>query len=632
MRNILFAPAACCLALLCIAGLAVASPAPAGAQADPLGATVHGDGVVFRLWAPYVKSVAVSVDGAAPVPMALEGGHDTPPDMIWTAHVAGAKIGDGYRYIIDNGAGQAKFVDPYAQEITGYDNSASSVIIDTTPLDDHFVMPPVNKLVIYEMHVGTFHPDAAGNYTFAGAAEKLAYLKSLGVNAVELMPIDANPPGRYRHPPTFDWGYDGLSLFAINPSYGTPADFKGFVRACHALGIAVIVDVVYNHMVRGNLLQDFRGVSSADYPDGIYFYGKVDPGPTPWGPRPNFDLPQVRSYIIDNALMWLKEYGVDGERWDSVDSIRAYQPAGGKAPVSLPGGQELLRQFNLARPPHKLAIAEDTWLYPQTSQSVESGGLGFDCQWNNTLSEALRQAISPSADSARSLAGVAKALALQLGDSAFHRVVYTEDHDTVGHPPWQIRFPASADPQDPASAKARRLSTLASAIVLTAPGVAMLFQGQEMLDPRAFDFGSATYVDWRLADENAAVVDTYRKLIALRLDRAGNTAGLTEENLDLFHVDSQTQTLAYRRYGAGGPGDDVIVIANFSSEPWPSLKIGFPRAGRWRIRLDTASALSPKNARVASEPAVVARQVPLAGMPCSATVSIGPYTALILSQ
>lgn len=629
MRFFLSVPFA--VACFCLGGafLAMANPASAGAQNNPLGATASSGGVVFRVWAPYAKSVSVSVNDGPAVPMALEGGHDTPPDMVWTARVAGANAGDRYRYLIDSGSGAQSFVDPYAEQLAGYDNTAQSIVVDPKPLDDGFRMAPMNKLVIYELHVGTFNPDSSGNYTFAGAAGKLDYLMALGVNAVEVMPIDLNSTG-YHDPPAFNWGYDGMHLFAINPSYGTPADFIAFVRACHEHGIAVIVDVVYNHLVRRNLLERFGGYSSASYPDGIYFTGPT-PGPTPWGPRPNFDSPQVRQYVLDNALHWFREYGVDGERWDSVDNIYAYTPAGAKEPVPLAGGRQLLTDFNHARPPHKLAIAEDLSLYPPTTESLAGGGMGFDCRWNNWLGDSLRAVVSAPSDSARDLNAIAKALDITAGDGPFRKVVYTENHDTVGHPPWQTRFPVSINPADPGSDKARRLSTLASAILLTAPGIPLLFQGQEMLDPRPFDFGNATYVNWKLAQDNSVIEGVYRELIALRLNKSGHTEGLTQDNFDLFHVDNQAKTLAYRRYGEGKPDGGVIVVANFSSRPIKSLKIGFPRAGKWQVRLDTAAALSAKGSP-SLRAAITAEPDPMEGLPCSGVASLAPYSALILSQ
>jgi 1,4-alpha-glucan branching enzyme len=620
-----------CLVVVSVCGLPCPARLLAYTPSDPMGATPHANSTVFRVWAPYAQSVGVRVNGGPPVPMVLEGGHTAPPDRIWTARIANARVGDRYQYVIDNGASTGAFVDPYAPELTGYDNSASSVIVDHAPVADHFEMPPANKLVIYEMHIGTFNADSSGKYTFSGAVGKLDYLQSLGVNAVEIMPIDLNPLSRSHNPQDYNWGYDGIDPFAINPSYGTPADFKGFVRACHSHGIAVIVDLVYNHLRGGNLLQRYGGFSSADYPDGAYFYGS-NLGWSPWGPRPDFDRPQVRAYIEDNALMWLTEYGVDGERWDSVDNIRSYVPSGARDQERLAGGEQLLREFNEARPAHKLSIAEDLSSYPQTTQDTRDGGLGFDSRWNGALEGALRQAVSASDDSDRNLTRVVNALDVQFGDSAFRKVVYTEDHDTVGHPPRQIRFAVASDPNDPGSVKAKQLSTLASAIVLTAPGIPMLFQGQEMLDPRPFDFGQATYMDWSLAQSHAGIVKMYHDLIALRLNRAGKTAGLTENRLDIFHMDDQIKTLAYLRYGDSKSGDDVVVVANFSGQALPALKVGFPHAGLWRVRLDTGSRKYDPGFPSIVEHAPIAHPGALDGMDYSGEVSIGPYSALILSQ
>jgi 1,4-alpha-glucan branching enzyme len=190
-------------------------------------------------------------------------------------------------------------------------------------------------MVIYEMHIGTF------NNTFAGAVEKLDYLKDLGVNAVEVLPITQNPLFSDHTPPDHDWGYDPVQLYAVKSKYGTPQEFKEFVKQCHQRQIAVIVDVVYNHLVENNLLKEFGGFTRPEIPGGVYLYGG-DRANTGFGPRPDYGRPQVRQYIIDNALQLLREYGVDGLRFDDTIDIRTFGPAR----VANNEGAELLREIN----------------------------------------------------------------------------------------------------------------------------------------------------------------------------------------------------------------------------------------------------------------------------------------------
>jgi 1,4-alpha-glucan branching enzyme len=178
-----------------------------------------------------------------------------------------------------------------------------------------------------------------------------------------------------------------------------------------------------------------------------------------------------------------------------------------------------------------------------------------------------------------------------MASDVFTRVVYTENHDQVGHPPGQNRLPTLIDINDHESVFAKKRSTLAAAIMLTSPGIPMIFQGQEMLETRDFGFRTPTPVDFnRAADPKfRGIVQMYRDLIALRRNLAGKTGGLTGQNLNVFHLDDGNKTLAYHRWEHGGAGDDVVVVANFSNVPLPTLNIGFPRGGQWHVRFNSGA-------------------------------------------
>ena len=242
-------------------------------------------------------AAGVRVNDAPAVPLAPEAGHTDPADTTWVGSVSGAHPGDTYLYEINRGGVVGKFDDPRAQRLTGFelpdgfglpgnDNKPRSVVVDPTGTMPAFAEPSANTIVIYELHVGTF----AG--TFKGVSDKLDYLRGLGINAVEVLPITQNPLFPDHTPPDHDWGYDPVQLFAIKTAYGTPADFVDFIRRCHQDGIAVIVDVVYNHLVGNNLLTGFGGFTLPQIPLGIYLYGG-DRADTGFGPRP--DLVDHRS-------------------------------------------------------------------------------------------------------------------------------------------------------------------------------------------------------------------------------------------------------------------------------------------------------------------------------------------------
>src|SRR5207244_4151650 len=196
-----------------------------------------------------------------------------------------------------------------------------------------------------------------------------------------------------------------------------------------------------------------------------------------------------------------------------------------------------------------------------------------------TMVNVLRDVMTKVNDADRDLGAVKGALEKEMASDVFTRVIYTENHDQVGHPPGQSRLPALIDINDNASIFAKKRSTLAAAVMLTSPGIPMIFQGQEMLETRSFGFRTLTPVDFnRAADPKfRGIVQMYRDLIALRRNLAGKTGGLTGQNLNVFHLDDGNKTLAYHRWENGGAGDDVVVVANFSNVPLPGLNIGFPR-------------------------------------------------------
>src|SRR5215831_13400026 len=277
--------------------------------------------------------------------------------------------------------------------------------------------------------------------------------------------------------------------FAVKAKYGTPQEFKEFVKQCHKRQIAVIVDVVYNHLVDNNLPKGFGGFTTSEIPGGIFLYGG-DRANTGFGPRPDYGRPQVRQYIIDNALQLLREYGVDGLRFDDTIDIHTFGPAR----AANTEGAELLREINSSyrntdpKQPGKITIAEDLQSSADVTLQTGPTGLEFNSQWDDTMVNVMRDVVTEVNDSDRNLSAVRDALQKKMASDVFSRVVYTENHDQVGHPPGQSRLPTLIDINDHESVFAKKRSTLAAAIMLTSPGIPMIFQGQEMLETRDFGF------------------------------------------------------------------------------------------------------------------------------------------------
>ena len=614
---------------------------PWPSTADPLGATPHNDGTTtFRVWAPFVDAVAVKINGGVPVPLAKEAGHPDAADTTWASTVPGARAGDKYRYAIERGGVTLEFNDPRAQQLTGFDppdgfgiagndDKPQSVIVDPSFNISAFTEPKFNAMVIYEMHIGTF------NQTFARAVDKLDYLKALGINAVELLPVTQNPLFPDHNPPDHDWGYDPVQLFAIKSRYGTPQDFKEFIRQCHRRQIAVIVDVVYNHLVENNLLRGFGGFTTPDIPGGIYLYGG-DRARAGFGPRPDYGRPQVRQYIIDNALLLLRDYGADGLRFDDTIDIRTF----GQARAVNNEGVELLQDVNSAyrnsdpRQPGKITIAEDLQSSSNVTLQTTPIGLEFNSQWDDMMVNVMRDVVTRINDSDRNLGAVRDTLQKKMASDVFTRVVYTENHDQVGHPSGQSCLPAMIDVNDHESVYAKKRSTLAAAIMLTSPGIPMIFQGQEMLETRDFGFATPTAVDFTRATDPKfkGIVQMYHDLIALRRNVAGQTGGLTGQSLNVFHLDDSNKTLAYHRWENGGAGDDVVVVANFSNVPLSALSLGFPRGGLWHVRFNSGAAVYDPSFQNGDSLDTIANPGGKDGLNFNANVGVGPYSVVILSQ
>ena len=598
-----------------------------------MGAILHDSGVAFRVWAPHADAVSVvgsfndwSSDSH---PMAKEG------DGYWYADIASAAAGDEYRYRIVNGDKQLLRIDPYARQVT---NSVGNAVVYDPDFDwegDDFHLPAVNELVIYEMHLGTFHDKEDGKSDkFEEALQKLGHLQRLGVNVMEVMPL-AEFAGES------SWGYNPACVFAVETDYGGPAGFKRFVKAVHGSGLGVIVDVVYNHFGPGDLdLWQFDGWSENGL-GGIYFYNDWH-AETPWGStRPDYGRKEVRQFIRDNALMWLEEYHVDGLRFDSTPWI--YNVRGsGDAGCDLPDGWSLAQWINREvreQYPGRITIAEDLHNDDRLTKPVDQGGAGFTAQWDARFVHPVRAAVVATNDEQRSLDGVRGSLESRFNGDPFQRVIYSESHDEVAN--GKARVASEIDPHDPDSWAAQKRTTLAAALVFTAPGIPMLFQGQEFLEDGWFQ--DSVPLDWHKSEEFSGLVRMYRDLIHLRLNRSGCRRGLSGSGLNTFHQNQADNVIAYHRWHQGGPGDDVVVVVNLSHLAHENYKLGFPSPGTWRLRLNSDwNGYSRAFGNQACADVVAGAErtdeshgtsaVGQDGFPAAGTIAIGPYSVLVLSQ
>lgn len=587
-----------------------------------MGAILHKKGVAFRVWAPNAEQVYVT--GTFNDWSETKLSHEA--DGYWATNITKAKVGDEYKYIIVNGEQKLSRVDPYARKVTN--SVGNGIIYDPFAFewgDDDFQMPAWNELVIYELHIGTFNDEPGGSPgDFKSAIKRLAYLSDLGINAVEVMPPMEFPGG-------FSWGYNPAYLFAIESDYGGPDAFKAFVKAAHAHGIAVILDVVYNHLGPSDLgLWQFDGWSENGH-GGIYFYNDWR-SETPWGAtRPDYGRGAVRQYLRDNALAWLEEYRVDGLRWDMTAYIRNIFANNNDPSSDLAEGWELFQWINdeiNTYAPEKISIAEDLQSNPWLTKDTGAGGAGFDAQWAADFVHPVRQAMIVTEDAQRDIQAVGNAIGHRYNDDAFERVIYTESHDEVAN--GRARLPEDIHPGSADSWYAKKRSTLGAALVFTAPGIPMIFQGQEFLEDEWFR--DQNPIDWSKRERFAGILELYRDLIGLRRNKDGLTAGLTGHNTHVYHLNDEAKVLAFHRWAEGGAGDSVVIIANLANHPYTDYTLGFPLGGVWQVRFNSDSQKYDPDFANQGSVEVLADEGEGDDLPFKGNIDLSPYSVLILAQ
>ncbi len=433
----------------------------------PVGANVHGtDAVHFRVWAPASKHVEVIYGEDEDLTASSRVALKAEDDGYWSATVADARAGMHYRYQLDSGT----YPDPASRFQPAGPHGASRIIdpgrFEWT--DQEWKGASRDGQVIYEMHIGTFTADG----TWAAATEQLPYLAGLGVTMLEVMPV-ADFPGRY------GWGYDGVNLFAPTRLYGEPDDFRRFVDRAHALGLAVILDVVYNHLgPDGNYLRQFSP---------HYFATRHT---TEWGEALNFDdecNAPVRELFIANAGYWIEEFHCDGLRLDATQQILDDSKEHILAAIT--------RRVNeAARWRGVYVVGENEVQHSILIRPRESGGYGLDALWNDDFHHTAVVAMTGRREayytdyqgSPQEFLSALKwgflfqgqrykwqkarrgSPCLDMEPSNF--VNFLQNHDQIANSLWGRRVHTLAS-----AAKFRALT----ALLLLGPGTPMLFQGQE---------------------------------------------------------------------------------------------------------------------------------------------------------
>jgi maltooligosyltrehalose trehalohydrolase len=557
----------------------------------------------FLVWAPLAEKVEVRLvnpgEELVPLTRTAEG--------YFQGTIPGVKPGSLYFYRLN---GEKDRPDPASRFQPQGVHGPSQVTDPYFSWEDHcWVGLALQDYVIYELHVGAFSPEG----TFAGIIPRLDELRELGVTALEIMPVAQFPGSR-------NWGYDGVFPFAVQNSYGGPGGLKKLVNACHQKGLAVILDVVYNHLgPEGNYLWDY----------GHYF---TDRFCTPWGEAINFDGPQseeVRRFFIENALYWVREFHLDALRLDSVDRIvdQSARPFLGELARTV---QE--EAGRLGRRVH--LMAESDLNDPRFVRPRELGGLGLDVHWNDDFHHALHRLLTGEEDGYYQdfgqVAHLAKAFRegfVQTGDYSLYRrrrrgaacgdlearrfLVFAQNHDQVGNRLLGERlgslvsFPALK---------------LAAGVVLLSPFLPLLFMGEEYgetatfqyfvsfqdpdlveavrrgrrlefsgfrwkidpPDPQAEETFQNSRLNWELREEghHRALLGFYRELIRLRRELPA-LAHLSKESMEVLSLE-KPKLLLVRRWHEG---DELAAIFHFGRDA-AKARVPLPQ-GRWRKILDS---------------------------------------------
>jgi maltooligosyltrehalose trehalohydrolase len=574
------------------------------ARDETLGGVLVGENACsFLVWAPRARSVEVRIvePRERAVPMQVAGcGY-------FHAVVEGISAGARYRYRLN---GENERPDPASRYQPRGVHGPSQITDSSFKWNDsRWRGIPLEKYVFYELHVGTFTPEG----TFDAIVPRLAALKDLGVTAIELMPVAQFPGER-------NWGYDGVYPYAVQASYGGPLGLKRLVDACHQHGIAVTLDVVYNHLgPEGNYLADF-----AQYFTDLY--------KTPWGQAINFDdaeSDEVRRYFTDNALQWVTDYHVDALRLDAIHAIVD------------PSARTFLEELSSAVHAKAKELGRDVYLIPEDNRndtrvvkSPEVGGWGFDSVWNDDFHHSLHVLLTGERDAyyqdfsgVGDLAGAYREAFVYSGQYSKYRrkrygisskriparrfVVFSQNHDQVGN--------RSVGDRPSQSLSFEQLK-LAAGTVLLSPYIPLLFMGEEYAETAPFqyfvshgdpalieavregrkkefaEFGwvgdipdpqsEATFLgcklNWNLHAEGQHRVlwNFYQELLRLRRDIPA-LANLDKDAMEVTPFTDQ-KVLLVRRWDASG---QVLIVHSFDRIP-ASVNLPVP-AGKWHAVLDS---------------------------------------------
>ena len=573
----------------------------------PLGASPTGTGTAFKVWAPTRTSTHVrgAFNGwSTGNPMDKVGEH-------FITHVPGAGSRDQYKYFFNNSHWNT---DARGRGINATDNY-NAYIEDPFGYEwqvEDFDVPEFEEMVIYQLHVGTFagRNDPYGTAPFPSryvdVAARATHLAELGINAVMLNPINEFPGDHSA-------GYNPISNWAPEWIYGTPDDLKTMVDALHQEGIAVLLDIVWNHFSFDDNFMWFY--------DGSQTYFDDPAVETPWGSQADFDNENVRDYYAHSAHYWLEEFKMDGFRMDATEYMNI-------APQEA-AGWSLMQRLNDEvdnRSVDKFVFAEQLPDDAYLTRPTVLGGAGFDAQYYDNFTDRLREEIISAAFGDPNMWQIRNIIN---GSGAYlsgrYVVNYLELHDECWPSSGGQRIVKTIDttfPHDDMWAKGR--FKLGQGLVLTAPGIPAMIQGDEWLEDTDFGTDAANRIDWSKKVTYAPIFGYMKDVIALRTSNPALRAGAS---WDVFHLNEAGNVLAFQRYD--GAGNVLVIVVNFSNTDYLDYRIGLPQADVWIEVINSQSGAYDGNGLINADP-ITAEAVSADGFAQSAEISVAQMGLIIL--
>jgi 1,4-alpha-glucan branching enzyme len=644
-------------------------------SSTPMGATLVPGGATFKVWAPLAQAVYLNgLFGSA-----ANWSTNTNPALLlskntsgyWTGFLAGVLDGDLYKYyVVGQPGGSVGYKrDPYARELTSsatFPVGVNCIVRSPNSYpwhDNGFATPDYSDLIIYQLHIGVFAPAAFPNCgTFLDVIAKIPYLVALGVNLLQPLPISECKE-------THDEGYDGADLFSPDSLYtvydpaalgsyltningllatrgcasltldqitGGPNQLKAMVDLCHLHGIAVALDVVYNHA--GGFEGDDESIyfwdrealpSPATNDESLFFTNVGVVGGL------SFALwkAQVCQFLIDNASYFINEFHVDAFRYDEISLLlEANQPTGWVFCQNLTNTLRYIKDRLLQNAEYW--PSEFTASVPSIVQPASDGGAGFDAVQHDALRLAIRAAIQSASygqSSAVNMGAILGSLYPPGLPRAWNAVPCVENHDVV-YIGKDVRIPVLADRSDPQSFYARSRSKFATGLLLAAPGIPQIFMGQEFLENRQWcddPTAQANLLEWVALDSgNKPMSDQLRftqDFIRLRW----NQPALRGQSINPYYSNNNDRVIAFHRW-IDGQGLDVVVVASLNDNPFFGYQLGFPQNGRWAELFNSDVYDNWVNPlAVGNNGAIFVNGGPMHDLPYSTSITIPPRSILV---